>query len=173
MIMKCPLGDEVLISIRRIIRSIDLQSRYLVKQVGLTGPQLLILQEASRSGEVSVGKIAEAVSLGQATVTGIVERLEKKGLLERRRGEVDRRKVLVKITEQGKRLLAESPPLMQKYFIERFSRLHDWEQSMILSSLQRLVQMMDAKTIDAAPFLFTDPMDESPDAHHTPKDSAA
>jgi DNA-binding MarR family transcriptional regulator len=154
--------DQVLISLRRIIQSIDLHSRYLVKRVGLTGPQLVILQEVSKTGEVSTGEIAQAISLSQATVTGILERLEKRDLVTRRRSDIDRRRVMVQTTPSGEKLLGDAPPLMQESFVEEFSRLGDWEQSMILSSLQRLVSMMDARSLKAGAILTTGPIDTSP-----------
>jgi DNA-binding MarR family transcriptional regulator len=153
--------DDVLISLRKIIQSIDLHSCFLVKQVGLTGPQLIILQEVSKSGEMPIGKLAKTISLSQATVTGILDRLEKRGLISRQRSENDRRQVLVQVTQAGKALLNNAPPLMQESFVEAFNQIQDWEQAMILSSLQRLVSMLDAKEIKAAPILATEPISES------------
>ena len=155
------IADNVLIAIRKIIQAIDLNSRSLVKRVGLTGPQLVILQEVGNSGEVSVGEVARAISLSQGTVTDIVERMEKRGLVARRRSDYDRRRVLVHATQSGKQLLEKAPPLMQESFVEQFNALQDWEQAMILSSLQRLVSIMDAKAIKAAPILATGPIEES------------
>jgi DNA-binding MarR family transcriptional regulator len=152
--------DEVLIAIRRIIQSIDLHSRDLVRQFGLTGPQLIVLQEISRLGEGSVGEIAKAISLGQATVTGILERLENRGLIIKHRSQNDKRRVLVQSTSASKQLLEKAPPPMQEHFIQQLTNLQDWEQAMILSSLQRIVAMMDAKNIEAAPILTAGPIDE-------------
>ena len=153
------LSDNVMIALRKIIQAIDMNSKKLVKRVGLTGPQLVILQEISSFGEVTAGEIARAVSLSQATVTGILERMEKRGLLVRQRSDHDKRRIMVRITESGKQVLKDAPPLMQEAFVERFSSLQEWEQSMILSSLQRLVSIMDAKAIQVAPFLVTSPID--------------
>jgi DNA-binding MarR family transcriptional regulator len=153
-----PLSDRVLVAIRRIIQAIDLHSRYLAKHFGLTGPQLMILREVAAGGDQSVGDVARAVSLSQATVTGICERLEKRALITRMRAETDRRRVLVTITETGSDFLRQAPPPMQESFIEQFDRLKDWEQMMILSSLQRLVELTNAKKIDAAPILSTGPI---------------
>ncbi|MDY6970732.1 MAG: MarR family transcriptional regulator [Thermodesulfobacteriota bacterium] len=158
--MRRAVCDEVLVAIRRIIQSIDIHSRDLVRQFGLTGPQLIVLQEISRLGEVSVGEIAKAISLGQATVTGILERLENRGLITKRRGENDKRRVLVQATSASKQLLDKAPPPMQEHFIQQLTNLQDWEQAMILSSLQRIVSMMDAKKIEAAPILAAGPIDE-------------
>lgn len=144
-----------MIALRKIIQAIDMNSRKLVKRVGLTGPQLVILQEISSLGEVTSGEIARAVSLSQATLTGILERMEKRGLLSRRRSEHDKRRVMVRISDSGMKVLEDAPPLMQEEFVDEFSSLQEWEQNMILSSLQRLVSIMDAKAIQAAPFLAT------------------
>ena len=146
-------SNDVLIAIRRIIQSVDMHSRYLVRHFGLTGPQLIILQEISSHKEVSISEIAKAVSLGQPTVTGILERLENRGLITRRRSEQDKRKILISITEACERLMEKAPPPMQEHFIDAFYHLQDWEQSMMLASLQRIVQLMDAKSIQVAPIL--------------------
>jgi len=153
------VSDSVMIALRKIIQAIDTNSKQLVKRVGLTGPQLVILQEITRMGEVTAGEIAQAVSLSQATVTGILERMENRGLLVRRRSERDKRRIMVRITRNGQQVLDDAPPLMQEAFVDRFSDLQEWEQTMILSALQRLVSIMDAKAIQAAPFLATSPID--------------
>lgn len=162
--VKKSLCDDVLIAIRRIIQSVDLHSKQLVKHFGLTGPQLIVLQEVSQSEEILASELSRAISLSQATVTGILDRLEKRGLIFRRRSNRDRRRVPAKITEAGETLLARTPPLMQESFTELFLGLQGWEQHMILSSLQRLVAMMDARQISAAPMLTTGPIETGPDS---------
>jgi DNA-binding MarR family transcriptional regulator len=156
---KRPASDQVMIALRKIIQALDQNSRKLVKRVGLTGPQLVILQEIAHLGEVSVGEIARAVSLSQATVTGILERMENRELLVKRRSQHDKRRVMVSITRLGTTVLEEAPPLMQETFVERFYSLAEWERNMILGALQRLVSIMDAQTIRAAPFLAAGALD--------------
>ena len=140
--------NEVLICLRRIIQSIDLHSRFLVREVGLTGPQLIILQTIGRSGEITAGEIARAISLSQATVTGVLDRLEKRGFILRQRDALDRRRINVTISQAGKALLVKSPPLMQQDFIDHFTNLQEWEQTMILCALQRIASMMEGKTMN-------------------------
>ncbi len=120
--------------------------------------QSSLLQSFDNTG---YGTLAKAISLSQGTVTGIIERLERRGLVVRRRSESDRRRVLVQTTAAGQQLLDAAPPLMQEMFVERFNNLQEWEQTMILSSLQRLVTIMDAKSIEAAAILSTTTIDES------------
>ena len=105
--------DQVLVSLRKIIQSIDMHSCSLVKRFGLTGPQLVVLREIANHQETTAGEIARAVSLGQATLTGILDRLERRGLINRWRSEPDRRKVKLQATQAAQALLDETPPLMQ------------------------------------------------------------
>ncbi|CAB5138392.1 Transcriptional regulator, MarR family [Olavius algarvensis associated proteobacterium Delta 3] len=146
---------NVLVALRQIIQAIDVHSKKLIKQFGLTGPQLIVLQEISRSQSITASELAKEISLSQATVTGILDRLGKRGLISRRRSENDRRRVFAKTTPAGGKMLDAAPPLMQESFTEQFNCLETWEQNMILSSLQRLVALMGARKIVAAPILAT------------------
>lgn len=145
--------DEVLVALRKIIRATDLYSRKLSKFAGLTAPQLLIMQAIAQRGEMTMGEIATEVSLSQATVTTILDRLEKRDLIERRRGSTDKRRVYARLTPEGEDIVRRSPTPLQEEFMERFEGLRDWEQSLILSSLQRVAAMMNAEDIDASPVL--------------------
>lgn len=150
-----PVEDQIVAALRRIIRAVDLHSRRLVEQSGLTGPQWLTLREAARLGRPPAGVLARAVNLSQPTVSGILDRLERRGLVERVRDNEDRRSVAVSVTEVGQRLLAEAPSLLQDRFRLELSRLQEWEQTTILATLQRMAHMMAAEDLDAAPLLVT------------------
>ncbi len=153
----------VVMSLRRIIRAIDLRSRFLVTQHGITGPQLTVLKELSLHSGVSVSALTKAIHLSQATVTGILDRLEKRELISRERSNQDKRCVQIWLTENGKQMLVDAPPLLQEEFTKEFSQLEDWEQSQILSSIQRVVSMLEAKHIDATPILTTGPVSATPE----------
>jgi DNA-binding MarR family transcriptional regulator len=152
-------GEQVLICLRKIMQAISLHSRSLVKQVGLTGPQLIFLKAVAKSEGMPVGEIAKAISLSQATVTGILERMVKRGLVSRQRSERDKRQVLIHLTPAGEQILAQAPPLMQASFLKQLEHLEDWEQTMILSALQRIIHMMGAEALAVAPILAPDPFD--------------
>ena len=93
--------NEVLVALRRIIRATDLYSKHLAKNTGLTAPQMLLLQTLRNKGGETVGAIAKEMSLSQATVTTILDRLEKKSLVIRERSTSDRRNVLVYLTDNA------------------------------------------------------------------------
>lgn len=145
--------DTVLMALRRVIRATDLHSRHLIKTTGLTTPQILLLQAIRDRGEMTIGELADALSLSQATVTTILDRLEKRDLSWRERSSTDKRKVHARLTAAGLETLKTAPIPLQDQFSRRFADLQEWEQTMIISSLQRVAQMMDAEDIDASPIL--------------------
>jgi len=147
------LEDQVLAALRRITRAIDLHSRGLLQQVGLTAPQLAALQAIERLQPITAGALAKSVHLSQATVTGILTRLESRGLVSRLRSENDRRTVVVELTEQGQEILESAPSLLQDRFHRELLMLQEWEQTQMLATLQRIASMMDAERLDAAPVL--------------------
>jgi DNA-binding MarR family transcriptional regulator len=139
---------ELLNLLRKITQAVDLHSKYLNKHFGLTGPQLGILQELS-NGEKTVSELARSISLSQGTVTDIIHRLENKNLIVRRRGDRDKRQVLVALSERCKDLLALAPPPLQETFMSHFSQIEEWEQLMILSAMHRIAKLMSAHSIEA------------------------
>jgi DNA-binding MarR family transcriptional regulator len=147
------ITDEVLVSLRRVIRATDLHSKYLAKTTGLTAPQILLLQSIRDKGQVTIGELASEISLSQATVTTILDRLEKKQLVYRERSVQDKRKVHAYLTDRGIETLKVAPTPLQEHFVSQFSDLQNWEQTMIIASLQRVAHMMDAQHIDASPVL--------------------
>ncbi|MBD0785509.1 MarR family transcriptional regulator [Vibrio sp. Y2-5] len=145
--------EEVLVAIRQIIRAIDLHSKKLSKNAGLTGPQLILMRAIKELGEVTIRELSKHTNMSQATATTILDRLERNGYVQRIRSVADKRKVHAHLTESGKVLLEQAPAPLQESFVQRFQKLADWEQSLLLSSVQRLSSMMNAENIDVAPLL--------------------
>lgn len=152
--------NKIVAAIRRIMRAVDLHSRQLVDEHGLTGPQLAVLREAGRLGATSVSALARAVHLSQPTVTGILDRLAKHGYINRVRSESDRRSVMIEVTLAGQKLLNRAPSLLQDRFRRELVKLSDWERSMILATLQRIAAMMEAETLEASPVLVAGRLDD-------------
>ncbi len=151
--------DQIVAAIRRIMHAVELHSRRLVENVGLTGPQLAVLRKTAQLGRTPIGSLARAVHLSQPTVTGILDRLEKRGLLQRTRDEHDRRAVNISVTPAGQELLGRAPSLLQDQFRKELDKLRDWEQMLMLSTLQRIAAMMEAEKLDVSPHLTTGEFD--------------
>jgi len=139
------LSEEILVTLRKIVRAMSIYSKSLDKHYGLTSPQLLILHELFQSDQIAIGEIARKISLSQATVTDIIDRLEIKGLVTRTKNSLDRRQVLIKITSNGKNIINKKPSLLQKEFLLEFDKLQKWEQHLLLSSVERIALMMKTK----------------------------
>lgn len=145
--------DRLLITLRRIIRVTDLNSKRLAKETGLTTPQFLILQSVESQAKPSIGAIAKDVNLTQATVTSIVDRLESQSLVGRRRSDTDRRIVHVELTDEGQTLLKQAPKVLQDSLRGRFDALEDWEKSFLIAAFDRMSALLQADDVDASPIL--------------------
>jgi len=140
------LSEEILITLRKIARAMSIYSKSLDKHYGLTSPQLLILHELFQTDQIAIGEIARKISLSQATVTDIIDRLETKGLVLRTKNSLDRRQVLIKISPNGKNIINKKPSLLQEEFLIEFNKLQKWEQHLLLSSVEKIASMMKTKS---------------------------
>lgn len=140
---KLSVEDRIARALRQINRAVDLHSRALLQRHGLTAPQLATLLEIERLQPVSSGVLASEVHLGSATLTGILDRLEQRGLVCRTRHAGDRRSILLSLTDLGTELFASAPSQLCESFQQRLAALPEWEQTSILSTLQRVAVMME------------------------------
>jgi DNA-binding MarR family transcriptional regulator len=146
-------SNALLVALRQINRAIDLQSKKLEKETGQTTPQLLLLKELAKDGRAKPSMIAKSVHLSHATVTSIVDRLAKSGMVTREKSEDDGRSVEIVLTEQGRDCVQNAPELLQEDFLLALSKLEPWEQNLLISSVQRIAMMMDANRFESAPIL--------------------
>jgi len=117
---------------------------YTLKESRLTSPQYLILGLLSEQDGRPFKDLAEALACTRATITGIVDTLEKKGLVTRNPHPQDRRSMLVRLTDGGKALL-QSTPGLEKTFGSCCCNLLSTEES---TELVRLLK----KLSDTLPF---------------------
>lgn len=148
--------NDVLLALRRIIRAVDLHSKQLAKQFGLTIPQVVVLRSISALGEVTVGQLSDNVSLSQATVTTILDRLEQRGLATRYRSSTDRRIVHASLTRKGEKALSNAPPLLNHRFSEMFANLNRKDQANMVKTLETIAVMLDDRTLKPIRFMHSD-----------------
>ncbi|WP_339689303.1 MarR family transcriptional regulator [uncultured Parasphingorhabdus sp.] len=140
-------------ALRQINRAIDLHSKKLERETGQTTPQLLLLKALEKDGRAKPSVIAKTVHLSHATVTSIVDRLEKSAMVTREKSEDDRRSVEIVLTEKGRDCIENAPELLQEDFLLSLSQLESWEQNLLISSVQRIAVMMEANKLESAPIL--------------------
>lgn len=157
-------ADRVLRALRRVSRAIDQHSRRLAHDYRLTGPQLVCLRQLRGAGEMTPSKLAHAVSLSHATVTGILNRLEKQQLITRTRDETDRRRSLLRLTDKAHELVAAAPFPLQERFLRELDSLPGANRLIVATVLEQVVDMMDAEQLDAAPLMTTGQVLTTPEA---------
>lgn len=136
--------ESILRSLRRIMRAIAKYNRNLSSTSHLTIPQLFCLQQMLFANEdLTPGKLAENIHLSQATITGILDRLEARGLVKRTRGTKDRRQVTLTLTENGRQTAREMPWPLQESFSKKLSGMPEEEQEEIDRVLRKIVDMME------------------------------
>ena len=146
---------EILVKLRKIIRSINLESKKIHKEFGISIPQLLVLQYLSEQADQKAsGKdIKNYINLNASTVSGIVHRLEEKGLVARLPNSKDKRGMFITLTAKGADLLKESPTTLQEKMSKRLKSLSQKQIEDLNSSIEILTQLMDAEDLDAAPLI--------------------
>jgi DNA-binding MarR family transcriptional regulator len=127
--------DPVLKAIRRIIHAVDSRSKKVARTTGLTIPQIVILRAVRDLGEVPTNQISAQADLTAATVVTILDKLEEKGLVARRRSTEDRRIVYTQLTSHGLETVAAAPPLVSDSFVEAFARMPASRRRRLVSAL--------------------------------------
>jgi DNA-binding MarR family transcriptional regulator len=140
-------------AIRQIIRAVDIDSRRLAAQHHVTGPQLMCLLAVKENGPITSRDVAGRVHLDPSTLVGVLDRLEKKGLIRRQRSQDDRRQVYLTATEAGRKLAAKTPYPMQHSLGEKLKRISARERERTAESLERLADLIGADKLDAGPIL--------------------
>lgn len=114
-----------LIALRQIIKATEANARSLSRSAGLTPSQFAILRLLGRNGDTIPSVIAREMSLTQATVTALVDKLASRALVERRRDMADKRRVLVCLTPLGGEVLGTTPDSLQERFFVGLMKLQD------------------------------------------------
>jgi len=152
------IDNEVIIKIRQIVRSINLESKKIQKEYGVSIPQVLCLSyiREAPNFQTTQKNIRNYLNLNASTVTGIINRLEKKGYIARLPKLGDRRITSITLTVAGQKLLDRLPPLMQEQLMEKISELPQDKVNHINSGLDELINLLNIKGVDASPVLTTE-----------------
>ncbi len=157
---------EILVKLRKIIRSINLESKKIEKKFGISIPQLMCLQFLSEQEDykTTASKIKDYLMLNASTVTGILKRLESRGLIAKLPNAKDRRATFITLTAKGADLLKEPPTTLQEKLTARLQSLTTEQINTMDKNIDLLVQIMDAEDIDASPIITINEIDKSSDS---------
>jgi MarR family transcriptional regulator, organic hydroperoxide resistance regulator len=142
---------EIIDNLRRVFQAINEYSRTAEKTTGLTGPQLWALKILDNTSPIRVSDLAQRMYLRPATVVGILDRLEMKGLVSRARSTEDRRAVDLTLTETGKWLAAKAPEVAQVMLVKGLDELTDEQFSVVEEGMKLMVSMLGAEHMTPQP----------------------
>jgi DNA-binding MarR family transcriptional regulator len=142
------LVKEIIYQIRRLIQAKELYTKELTKKYQVSASQLNCLLALYEQGPLPPSQIATHIMVKSSTVTGIIDRLELKGLVTRSRTSPDRRVITVELTESGRTLAENAPPPIQQKVLEGLERLPQSEMEKIVLGLNMLTQMLDVQDLE-------------------------
>ena len=146
-------ATAVVLLLRRVVGLVYQYSRLMLKQYGITSPQYIALKVlASADQPLSSVALSKQLKVTPANVTAIVDRLEKKGYVQRTRNVEDRRTVHLELTEAGVEFTSRLIDLMEAKVIEQLYYLDAKDVDALLRTLEKLVNLMDQKGFEEAIF---------------------
>jgi DNA-binding MarR family transcriptional regulator len=139
---------QIIFSIRRLIQASELYTKELNRKYQISAAQLNCILTLYDYGPLPPSKIADHMMVKSSTVTGVVDRLEKKGLAERMRNSPDRRVITIQLTEAGKELAQNAPPPIQQKIIDGLKKTETAKKEQIVRSLNILANMLDVQDLE-------------------------
>jgi DNA-binding MarR family transcriptional regulator len=147
--------SDILIQIRKIVRSINLESKKIQKEYGVSIPQVLCLHflRNSPNFQATQGDVRKFLNLNSSTTSGIIGRLEKKGFVARLPKIGDKRVVNIALTSAGDEIIQRMPPLLHEQLSDKLKTLNPDELVLIEKSLDALVRLLDIQALEASPLI--------------------
>ena len=149
---------RILRSLRRVLRRVEMSSRQLETDYGVTAPQLICLIEIAAVESITQIELSERVHLTPSTLVGVLDRLHSKRLIQRRRDTDDRRRINVSATEAGLHLVQQAPPPLQDTLLKGLEAMPGTELSTMATALERLVDLLEAQETAVEPMLAPGPI---------------
>lgn len=128
-------------ALRRLQQAGEVHAKRLSRFGGLTPIQLLILRVLASESRLTASALSGRVSLSAATLSGLLERMEEAGLLMRQRDDQDRRRQWLLLSDAGRSLLEQAPPLLPPALCSAFASLPEWEQHSLMAALLRTAEL--------------------------------
>ena len=156
--------QDIVWSIRRLVRAVYLDSQKISKRYGLTGPQSAVLRNLFNSGPMSSADLSRTLYVTPSNITGIIDRLEKKQFVERIKKQGDRRVALITLTEPGKELSSTLPDPIMKKFVAELADLELDHVQLLAMAMNQILNLIDTEDIEEEPLeISPDPVAVGPE----------
>ncbi len=148
--------EEVFQHLRRIVKALELFSKEVDSQFGLTAPQLWALWELGKEGPLALKDLSARLHVHPSTMVGVVDRLEAKGLATRKTDPADRRRVKLSLTPAGRALRKKAPHPAQGRLRSALEEMPERQIQELHKSLSVLVKAMEAENVETTFFFAGD-----------------
>jgi DNA-binding MarR family transcriptional regulator len=156
MTKKSTAVSGIIDNIRRVFKVVNEQSKKAERETGITGPQLWAIKVIGDLSPIRVSDLARRMHLHPATVVGILDRLELRGLIKRVRSKDDRRVVKVELTGEGKKIVTNAPQVAQGLLVAGLEELSINKLQEIAAALEELVHILGAQELPPQLILSTE-----------------
>jgi len=143
--------QQTIFLIRKLMQSGAYYTKELNKKYNVSAPKIACLLALLEGGPIALSQIARKIMVNSSTLTGIIDRLENKGLVARTRTSQDRRVITIELTPAGRDLAENAPPPIQMKIVEGLKQLEEEEREQIIQALSKLAEMIDAQELGPAP----------------------
>ncbi len=143
--------SDVIDNLRRVFQVINDSSRNAEQATGLTGPQIWVLKILAGDAPMRVSELARRMYLRPATVVGILDRLEGKGMVTRTRSQLDRRAVDLNLTDEGRALVATAPGIAQDMLVKGLDELTDEQFASVEEGMKQMAHLLGAEHLVPQP----------------------
>ena len=144
------LTDSIIADFRVTIGAMKCAMSERLVRLGISMAQLNIMYTLQRNGEMPMSRLAELLNVSLSNATGLVDRMEERGFIERTRVPEDRRIVLVHVTEAGTRMIQENDALSDELMRDVLGRLDPAELPVIARAVAEVRAALEASTAQPA-----------------------
>lgn len=136
-------------AVRAVVRALRINTRAIELEIGISLAQLFVLQQVAQRSATSLNDLAERTATHQSSVSVVVRRLVDRGLVTRKPDTVDKRRVQIELTPEGRELLVGAPQTIQIRLMEALSTLPASDRKQLATLL--------SKWLDAAGINYSSP----------------
>jgi len=133
---------EVLGLFRMIFKSSNKHSENIEKAVGITGTQLWALAELNDTPNITVNNLAKKMALHQSTISNLIDKMEKRNLIQRTRSTEDKRVVYLLLTTEGREILQKAPSPAKGILVDALAAMSDDDITNLHDNLHSLVDKL-------------------------------
>ncbi|KEI10427.1 MarR family transcriptional regulator [Clostridium sp. K25] len=141
--MGCTSGFKIALLIKEINSKINFKVTEELKNIGLTVPQITAIKFIAHRKQVTSSELSEEMSITKATVSGIIDRLEKMNIIKRVRSKEDRRIVYIVFSDEGLNLAKDIRDIMNNCFENIFNNVSEKELVNIENNLSSLLKVVE------------------------------